>query len=398
MGPETATNELNVERNEENGGVMKVPNENEPFAGVVGKPYISLAEDADVGGGFFGRCGGDGDGDGDGVEAPGKEMPRPIERLGEMGPPPFLTKTYEIVNDPNTDSIVSWRSTGSSFVVWDPHRLSTDLLPKHFKHNNFSSFVRQLNTYQFRKINLGRWEFANENFQQGKKHLLKNIKRRKYDPQIRQGAVYNSLDSTKNSMEADLETLRSEQNATNEEIMMLRQQQENAQKHLASLKHRLDITKMKRKHMINFLMESLKDQMFLQNFTEKMKKKRAPLEVLKKRRYLNSCDSGGGNLFESMKIIDAHDIDDASLDEKTVLSSDDSGSCLLNHKAEAFSGTSSLGECPEKYFFLENLMEEEIIYQKEDEMVGLTKKQSDLILELEDLMAKPSPPCPASIA
>ena len=73
--------------------------------------------------------------------------PQPMEGLHETGPPPFLTKTYDIVDDPSTNHIVSWSKGNNSFVVWDPQAFSISLLPRFFKHNNFSSFVRQLNTY-----------------------------------------------------------------------------------------------------------------------------------------------------------------------------------------------------------------------------------------------------------
>ncbi|XP_015972580.1 heat stress transcription factor B-4 [Arachis duranensis] len=94
-------------------------------------------------------------------------------------PAPFLTKTYELVDDAATDHIVSWGEDETTFVVWRPPDFARDLLPNYFKHNNFSSFVRQLNTYGFRKIVPDRWEFANDFFKKGEKHLLCEIHRRK---------------------------------------------------------------------------------------------------------------------------------------------------------------------------------------------------------------------------
>nr|QLJ58314.1 heat shock transcription factor B2a [Sphagneticola trilobata] len=112
-------------------------------------------------------------GTGNGLESP------VADAASRSLPTPFLTKTYQLVEDKAIDDVISWNEDGSTFIVWNPTEFAKDLLPKYFKHNNFSSFVRQLNTYGFRKVVPDRWEFSNDCFRRGEKRLLSDIQRRK---------------------------------------------------------------------------------------------------------------------------------------------------------------------------------------------------------------------------
>ncbi|TRZ09141.1 hypothetical protein HGM15179_017968 [Zosterops borbonicus] len=64
---------------------------------------------------------------------------------GASNVPAFLTKLWTLVEDPDTDSLICWSPSGSSFHVFDQGQFSKEVLPKYFKHNNMASFVRQLN-------------------------------------------------------------------------------------------------------------------------------------------------------------------------------------------------------------------------------------------------------------
>ncbi|XP_054822452.1 heat stress transcription factor A-2-like [Prosopis cineraria] len=199
------------------------------------------------------------------------DLPKPMEGLHEVGPPPFLKKTFAMVEDPMTDSIVSWSEARDSFIVWDSHEFCKILLSKYFKHSNFSSFIRQLNTYGFRKIDSDRWEFANEGFQAGKKHLLKNIRRRsKFNKLQQRGA----LTSMKPGLEAEVERLRKDQNMLKVEMLKLRQQQETSQVQLVNVKERVRSAELKQCQMMHFLTKMARRPTLVQQLIEKVKRKR----------------------------------------------------------------------------------------------------------------------------
>ncbi|MCL7022995.1 hypothetical protein MKW94_003050 [Papaver nudicaule] len=160
-------------------------------------------------------------------------------------PSQFVRKTYEMVDDPSTDLIVSWSLNRTSFVVWDHRALEKDVLPKYFRHNNFSSFIRQLNVYGFSKVDPERWEFAHGVFQKGQKHLLKNIKRRK--PSSCTSALVHLQDSqgmSSSNGSTDTEakkSLKDNKNKLMEELAKLRQEQQNMEQCFQFIEQRLDL-------------------------------------------------------------------------------------------------------------------------------------------------------------
>ncbi|CEP01281.1 HSF-type DNA-binding domain-containing protein [Plasmodiophora brassicae] len=103
----------------------------------------------------------------------------PTHGAGRQTIPPFLTALWDMVDSPENVNLISWSQEGRSFVVHDPNGLE-ELLPQYFKHNRFTSFIRQLNMYQFTRIVTDncKWEWMHEGFRRDAPELLQSIHRK----------------------------------------------------------------------------------------------------------------------------------------------------------------------------------------------------------------------------
>ncbi|KAJ1306652.1 hypothetical protein OPQ81_007647 [Rhizoctonia solani] len=130
-------------------------------------------KDIEMGGGVFGG------------PTPGSSNAKPSNNN-------FVTKLFQMINDPKSASFIAWNETGTSFIVQSVGEFSRSILGSHFKHSNFSSFVRQLNMYGFHKVNKTprsqrtsqdnqTWEFSHPKFLKGRVDLLDQIKRKALD-------------------------------------------------------------------------------------------------------------------------------------------------------------------------------------------------------------------------
>ena len=113
------------------------------------------------------------------------QRPQNNENLNEIKTkkedyPNFLLKLYTILETPEYKNIINWSEDGKYFSITNLHDFTENILPKFYKHNNFSSFVRQLNMYDFHKKRSNQNEhiFQHPKFIKGKQDLIKTIKRK----------------------------------------------------------------------------------------------------------------------------------------------------------------------------------------------------------------------------
>lgn len=68
---------------------------------------------------------------------------------------PFVSKLRFLLNNPKYSEVIHWSPNGKAIIITDVSSFKENILQKEgemFKTQNFSSFVRQLNLYGFRKI------------------------------------------------------------------------------------------------------------------------------------------------------------------------------------------------------------------------------------------------------
>jgi heat shock transcription factor len=152
-------------------------------------------------------------------------------------------------------------------IISVPCFLNFLVLPIHFENN--SGYCIQ----GFRKIDTDRWEFANESFRRGKRHLLKNIQRlqRRKSPQFQQIGIYvgPSTEAGRPALEGEIERLRKEKSMMMQEVAELQQQQRGTFQHMESVNQWLQSAEQRQKQMVSFVAKLLQNPPFLAQLQQK---------------------------------------------------------------------------------------------------------------------------------
>ena len=146
-----------------------------------------------------------------------KRKSAPIESKQDK----FLLKLYEILGKDEYSKIIHWSQNGSYIIITNIHALSKKILPLYFNHQNYSSFVRQLNMYNFHKIRTDpdkqEQYFINEFLNQSKTIKdIQNFKRKEKskqkclffqdeDSKIKYTILNNKKDENKNDLELNID-------------------------------------------------------------------------------------------------------------------------------------------------------------------------------------------------
>lgn len=69
--------------------------------------------------------------------------------------PTFVVKLHMILSNSNFESIVTWLPHGRSWRILRPKDFEQKVIPLYFRHGRYSSFMRQVNGWGFRRVTGG---------------------------------------------------------------------------------------------------------------------------------------------------------------------------------------------------------------------------------------------------
>mmetsp|Transcript_12394 Transcript_12394/g.35466 ORF Transcript_12394/g.35466 Transcript_12394/m.35466 type:complete len:749 (-) Transcript_12394:57-2303(-) len=91
----------------------------------------------------------------------------------------FPVKLHAILSRPDLSNIISWCENGAAFRVQRPKEFAGNVLPCYFDHNNFSSFLRKVRGWGFKRIKSGpdAGSYYHQLFHRDKPYLALRMKR-----------------------------------------------------------------------------------------------------------------------------------------------------------------------------------------------------------------------------
>ena len=73
-------------------------------------------------------------------------------RANSKREPTFPMKLHSLLSDPDAEGVIVWLPHGRAWKIINQDKFETGLLGKYFEHGNMSSFMRQVNGWDFRRI------------------------------------------------------------------------------------------------------------------------------------------------------------------------------------------------------------------------------------------------------
>ncbi|EDQ86384.1 uncharacterized protein MONBRDRAFT_33857 [Monosiga brevicollis MX1] len=181
------------------------------------------------------------------------------------GVPAFVSKLLTMINDPSTDHLISWTPAGETFKVHNATTLAREVLPRYYKHGNFTSLVRQLNMYGFHKVvgvdtglrsNDQEWEFVHPCVQRDRPELLVHIKRKDSTSNTKRKVSREDMESVMQN----LETMRGNQDEMSHQFHDMQRQNQALWQEVTVLRQRHEQQRVMIGRIMHFLTRLVRNQ------------------------------------------------------------------------------------------------------------------------------------------